>query len=398
MAKGASVLGTTTIVLGSVAVGIGTFLAIACSCPRVYATGESGPELQGSLFTGSISQSLARTDYLPLNGLDRSKDQIEISIHNELPETEYLDQVQLLKAKPTPGAKLGMGVGDQLFEYQTLHAPTKAHTANGVDLLARVEQWDQQFYGFDQQLSDQALNEAIFTFDVSNLKKDQAQLVIQARQTEWVQVVADYFFSLFGTDFDRWSKRMDRVPRNTYEARTAERGISMNAYLNTANGWKLVGTYHNAGIVQQKTLGIPIDLSHVKGQEIELKLTSAHKFWELDQIGLSDDWQAFTQYEPVPLLGATNEAGMDIQAQIAKIDGSYHILPTQTSRVDLVYAHTTAADEVYILQGTGYYHHQRSYDYPAQRQILKSLKKGEITTHQLSIFMDQAQTYVSTQN
>lgn len=388
----ANVLVNTGVGIVSAVAGFAIFLAIACNCPRVYAMGPEGPVMQGSLFTGAISKSLERTDYLPLQGLDRRGKQLEITVANELPEKEYLDHLQLLKVRPTPGASLGMDASSgQLFEYQSLQPAIAASSVDGRDLLARVKAQDEQVYNFDDQAYAEDLNSAVFTFDKSALQQDQAQLVVQVRQTEWLETVAEYFFQQFGNEFDRWVEMMDKVPADKYNERVAERGMSMNAYLKTAEGWKPVGTFHNAGVVQQKTMGLHLDLSQIAGDEVQIKLTSAHRFWELDQIGLSEDARSLTGYETVPLLGATNEQGEDIGALIQAQDQNYQILPDQQSAINLVFANTAAEDEIYVLQGTGYYHHLRDYTHEPNKPLLKAMKKGELTTHQLSQMLDRAQ-------
>lgn len=390
---GASVFATAGVVALSTTAAIIAFVAIVCNCPRIYAMGPEGPVLQGSLFTGAISKSLERTDYVTLHGLDRRQDEIEVTIKNELPEEEYLDHVRLLKVKPTPGAVVGMDATEQLFEYQHAHMPVAAQSIDGTDILTLTHDWDELSYHFDDRVYDAELNAAVFTFDKQAIKRDQVKLVIQARQTEWLQVVADYFFTLFGRDFDRWVKMMDRVPRNTYDKRVAERGMSMNAYLKTAKGWELIGAFHNAGIMQQKTLGMTLDLSKVEGNEVEIKLTAAHKFWELDRIGISEDAHVLTDFEEVPMIAAVNQDGTNIQSYLAARDKDYYVLPDNQSEVSLRFAHTATADEIYVLQGTGYYHHVRHYEHEPNKAMLKDLKKGHITTHELSQMLDQAHQY-----
>lgn len=372
-------------------VGLTVFLLIACNCPRVYAMGPEGPVMQGSLFTGAISKSLERTDYLPLAGLDRSGQTLEITVANELPEKEYIDQLELLKVRPTPGATIGMDAQGQLFEYQGLQLPTKGTSLDGRDLTEQVQAVDEAVIGFDDHVYRAELNEATFTFDKTALQGDQVQLVIQGRQTEWLETVADYFFQQFGNEFDRWVDMMDRVPMEKYNARVAERGMSMNAYVKTAKGWQQAGTFHNAGIIKAKTMGLELDLSEIEGETVEIKLTSAYRFWELNQIGLTENWSALQGYETVPLLSATNEKGESVTSLIQEADKNYQVLPNQESVLNLVFENTAAADEIYVLQGRGYYHHLREYSHEPNKPMLKALKSGELTTHQMSMMLERLQ-------
>lgn len=368
--------------------GVGALLAIACNCPHVYAVGPEGPTLQGSLLTGAIAKSLTRTDYLPLEEVKPVAGEIHITVKNELPEIEYLDQLRLLTVRPTPGAQLGIGVDGKLFEYQDMLPVLTAQSGAGRDIAPELTHWDEQGYAFDEMHAPEGLTTATLTFDKSSLNQDQAQLIIKARQTEWLETVAESFFQLFGTDFGRWVKRLDRVPAQKYEARMAERGVSMNAYLKTSTGWKLMGTYHNAGVIKQKTLGIPLDLSQALGDYIEIKLTSAYRFWELDQIGLSQTARPLVEGEEAPLLEAIDLEGQDVREFILHQDHSYVTLPNAGDQVSLRFAATAGPNDQYILSGTGYYHHIRGYTHEPNKQMLKAMKNGELTTHQLSQMLE----------
>ncbi|MEZ4828548.1 MAG: hypothetical protein R3C61_20015 [Bacteroidia bacterium] len=220
--------------------------------------------------------------------------------------------------------------------------------------------------------------------------------MINARQTEWLESIAEVFFNAFGDQFDRWNTMMDKVPREKYEARTAERGLSMNVFIETDNGWQKVGTFHNAGVNAQKKMALPIDISAISGETINIRLESAYKFWELDQIGLSANWQQISEYVEVPMISAVNEKGEDVSARIHTVDEHYAVQPQAGSAITLSFENTAVEDEIYILKGTGYYHHIRNYEHAPDKPFIRYMRRNQQTvTQELSLLMDVMQRNAS---
>ncbi|MEZ4775638.1 MAG: hypothetical protein R3D00_20800 [Bacteroidia bacterium] len=381
-------LGVVSFVTASVIV-----LAIACNCPQVYTLSPDGIQTsQGSLFTGAISKSLERTDFLPLHDLNRSGPNIEITVANELPEEEFINQVSLLRTKRIPNTEFAINTDDQLVAYSQPHTPVSAISLNGKNLLPLVSAADTSHFDFSDFPMGSQLNTATFSFSKSDFPNGQPLLVINARQTEWLESIAEVFFNAFGDQFDRWNTMMDKVPREKYEARTAERGLSMNVFIETDNGWQKAGTFHNAGVNKQKRMGLPLDLSQVSGEMVNIRLECAYKFWEIDEIGIADNWAEITDFEEVPLVSAINEKGEDVSGLIKSIDQQYALQPDAGSAITLTFPNTASAEEIYVLRGTGYYHHIRNYENKPDKAFIRYMRAHQKTvTQELSVLLNQIQ-------
>ena len=209
--------------------------------------------------------------------------------------------------------------------------------------------------------------------------------MVYGRQTEWLEQVAESFFSLYGTDFDKFNQKLERVPRKFHENYDAKRGISMKAYVMTNAGWKKLGVFQNAGIVKEKLMGMDIDLDQVPGNEVKIKLEAAFRFWEIDQIGLTQDGQRMDQFEEVPLRSAINESGQDVAALLQNIDDQYAVQPAAGSQIELTFDNSAGKGEIYVLQGTGYYRHVREYAHEPQWKAIRGLRSlGKLSAHEFS--------------
>ncbi|MEM9985460.1 MAG: hypothetical protein AAF804_10225 [Bacteroidota bacterium] len=371
--------------------GFALFLAIVCNCPQVYAYSETGEKInQGSMLTGAISRSLAREDRLLLHGLDRSQDRITLTVANELPEDEYLDQISLYRIPATQATEIAYGPQGQLFQLKKIQPPLSASHHHGRSVLSQLQAEDQEVYSFDAPALPEELSSVHLTFARGQAIK-RAHLVVQARQTDWMLAMGEQFFQSLGKAYPRWQARMDQVDPAQYAQNTAERGMSLNAYVKTAQGWQWAGAFHNAGNRQAKRMALELDLSQVEGPEVEIRLAGAYRFWELDAVGLSPELSPLALGPKVPLLNAYNELGEDVRDLIMEQDASHTVLPNQGSFVDLEFDNPAAKDESYVLSVQGYYHHVREQEHPADRHTLRWLKSDPITTHQWSYTLYQVQ-------
>ena len=383
---------STGITVGSIMVGGAIFLAIACSCPRVYALDENGNRHpQGSLLSGAIFRSLERQDAIWLNDITPVSDEIKLMVANELPEKEYLDHLQLMSIKVPQGYHLAYGPGDgeTLAFGQTL-LPQKAEGGLGQDILPLVNQEDDAHYTFSERTYSDQLNEAIFSFDPTELEGSKAYLVLKGKQSAWLEEVAEYFFQQFGTDFDGWMDNMDDFPREKYDKNAALRGMSMNAYLETDQGWEKIGTYHNAGIVQEKTMALPVDISQAKAGNIRIKLSSAFNFWEVNQLSMTTDLAPLPAPNIHALRSAKTHLGEDVSGLLQTQDQQYLVQAEEGDFVELSFEAGKEEGLTYLLQGSGYYHHKRTYTHAPNKKALRKMKfYGPMVTHDLSLALDQ---------
>ena len=113
----ASIAGTTGIIVVAGATALVAGVIIACSCPQVSSYTSSKSQYHGSLFPGSIFKSLKRTDHLILKDVLNEKGDLHLRIANELPEREYIDQLQILEVDHTGFAIIGINEQNEFIAF-----------------------------------------------------------------------------------------------------------------------------------------------------------------------------------------------------------------------------------------------------------------------------------------
>ncbi|MGK0364710.1 MAG: hypothetical protein ACI85O_001768, partial [Saprospiraceae bacterium] len=187
-AKGRSALGTTAVVVGTTAIGIGAFLAIVCQCPEVTTFDNNAEIHHGSLFPGSLLNSLERDDYLILEKPVNEDNEISIKIANVTPETQYINQLEILEVEHKGFENIALTNNNDLAAYNQSIAPKSAVENDFKDVSNLLLEKDGKSFQFDNEAAKK-LNQVVLTFDKSALSNNPA-LVIHAQQSAWLDTVS----------------------------------------------------------------------------------------------------------------------------------------------------------------------------------------------------------------
>ena len=379
---------TTAVVVPTVAVSV--FLAIVCNCPKVHAIVGNDTLPEGSVLSGATMPTLEREAWLMLRAKEQPGQDLSIMIRNELPEHHYLDELSLWKGRLEPGYEAAYLTDGSLTSFKGLVAPQKAHSGDDKDLLPAFSLPDERFFDFSNQPEPEALNALYLTFDKHSLG-DAPHLDLRARQSEWLMQVAEFTFQQFGNELDDWFKRMEKIPPGIYERNLADRGISLRASILTDKGWKEIGVFRNAMQARFFSWVLPLDLKGVKGDQVQIKLESAHRFWEIDQAAVALSVKPLLSLEKAALSKAENQDGSDVLATVNEVDGVYHEQPVTGNFVQISTSEArNHTDEFWVLRATGYYRPVHDYAHGPNREVIRALKKGgKASTQELSLILSQ---------
>lgn len=390
---GASVLASVGLTAG-LTVGVSTvLLIIACNCPYVDIIDENGEShFQGTMFPGAIFESLERTDRLVMD-MNPNGEQVHIRISNALPEREYINEVKLFRYEVQEHERLAINNKGELVAVSNLLPPTIAMDNGGGRWDSELGLDDNVVFGFDNSPSREEFNRIDLQFPIPE-KKEDFNLVINAKQTEWLENVANNSFKLFGTQFDEWVSKNDKKEREGFGIKAAERGLLLRVLAKVDGEYQLVTWFNNAGTksFRDMIVSLPSNLNY--GDQLDLRLESAYRFWEIDQVVMARNVRAAVDYEELPLLSAITNEGKEAAASLSKVDKDYTEILNEGDFMDLKFMNTLPQPGVQtklVLKGTGYYHHERNYTNKPNIKALKQLKKP-MSTHQLSQILDLAQS------
>ena len=365
---------------------------IACNCPYMDVIDENGvSHFQGTMFPGAIFESLERTDRLVMD-MSPSGEQVQVRISNALPEREYINEVKLFRYEIEEGERLAINSEGELVAIADIELPESSSDNGGNNWADEVAEKDGTVFGFDNVPSRDEFNRLDLQFQIPEEGQD-LNLVINAKQSEWLENVANNFFSLFGTRFDDWVAKNDKKDSQSFAADAANRGLSLRVLAKVNGEYQLITWFQDAGTksFRDMIVNLPPGLNY--GEKLEIRLESAYRFWEIDQVALANSARDQVDYEELPMTSAITNKGNDASASLADVDGDYSEILKQGDYVDLNFENLNYRPEVetrLVLKGTGYYHHERNYTNEPNMKALRQLKK-RMSTHQLSQVLEIGQ-------
>jgi hypothetical protein len=360
IANGRSGLGTLAVMGVIPAVGIGAFVAIFCTCPEVTTFNNNTEIHHGSLFPGSLLNSLERDDYLILEKPVNEDNEINIKIANVTPETQYINQLEILEVEHKGFENIALTNNNNLAAYNQSITPKSAVENDFKDVSNLLLEKDGKSFQFDNPDAKE-LNQVVLIFDKSALSNNPA-LVIHAQQSPWLDTVATVILSQAGKHQEKWTNNKDnKISPEKWKKNNQKRGLSLNVYLKKEDKWQYAGTHHDVGTGSKRTLLMPLDLTNINTDKVEIKLESAFRIWEVDYVGLTNNWSTELKKTPLKLNAATNQNGKNVIETITATD-EQEVMQEEGGFVEINATTTASEESTLVLHGYGYYHKHSEFD------------------------------------
>lgn len=360
-------------------VGLGALLLSSftfTSCPFVYVQDGDNYKFVGEIFGGAIGQNLCRNDYLPLPALQAKGGFYHLQVKNELEERQYIDLLQLVSVQHPAGTRVLMDQGGQAHLLRNEQSPLRAQSFDNVDVLFTLQNKTNYFYSFNNEESPR--NGVFLTF-----KKPQeaqtANLVLNVKNNLWVDHVLNEYFSKFGNKFDSWMERQSKTPTEDRLQNIRNGDLPLSVYLKKQGQWQKIEELNAVGPLAFKELLIPLNLSDLDSDEIELKLESGFMFWDLDYVAMdftpaSPSQLFITQLDPISALDTANQ---DQTMLLKAADQNYLQQKTIGESITLRYPIAPTREgmnQSFFLQSRGYYELIRKFKGTPQLEELNQLK------------------------
>lgn len=387
-------LATTGIVSGSIVAGVVGFAFIVCGCPHVYVDNGSEMIYNNTLFTGAKAMQLERCDYKEIPDFNPDDDSFSFQILNEEIEDQYTNMVELISIIHAPDVEV---IADKTGGFHTISdliAPFSAVENNGISVLEYLNERDDYTYDFDPD-SINGLAEINLHFKDLIEGRD-GKLLIKAKNTLWSGYVYDEFNSLFGKNHAKWAEMNKDKSKEEREKWMREQGIKLLVDIKVDGEWKLFDEVELVGEASLNQIIIPIPSEVVK-KDMQFRLRTGYKFWELDYVGL--DFSANSDFDvsfhkPSVALGNNGE---DFVNELSYDDDQYmkHEFKTELNKTQVVFENLPVQPKLrrtFILKSKGYYVPKSNYEGRTEKKQLKSfVNPGELSRFSQSLYNDLMQ-------
>lgn len=365
-------------IIGAIGLALGIILLIALltksSCPFVYIHDGEKYVFHGETFGGAISQNIERDDFMPLNGIKPIDGEYLLKITNELKERQYTDIAELLIVDHSKGSQVGVTQDGSLYALNNLQGVTKMTAEDGTDLTHFVTTHDSAYYGFtDVQASNEDYSRVTMSF-ANTGKNSSGKLMLALKNTMWLDIMMDEFFSEFGSYYNKFQKDQSKVPAAQKIQWAKDQGLYLKIEQKTDEGWKEVDQLYTIGPLAPRSLIVPLENLN-DTEQIEIRLSTGLHFWEIDYAGI--DYSELTPVAPtkVALHSAIDENNIDVRDQLLSSDGNYLDQPEIGNQAFLTFRAPELPRNMnrsVFLHTKGYYEYIRDY---SGRPNVKELEK-----------------------
>jgi hypothetical protein len=369
---------TLGIIAGACVILLVILILTKSSCPFVYTNDGTAFHFTGEMYGGAIYSPLERDDYMPLPGFKAVDNQYQLKISNELLEKQYTDLAELMVVQHPLHSKVIIDKNGDIQTILSPSAPVKAISLNHVDYTNPLSFNDGSSFLFNEDgAKEDAMSSVTMTFK-KPIDAKSAKLVINAKNSYWLDYMYGKFNELFGTSFNKFSEKQKNAPAERMINWQLSQGIPLKVYIETQDGWKFVDYFNSVGPLASRDLVMPIDVSEIKGESVNIRLECGFMFWEVDYAAMD-----FSKNIPVEITrlvptSAMDEKGHDVSALLKASDKKYLIQPEVGDEVVVTYPGTAvnaSHQQTAFLHSRGYYEYIRDYKTKPDVAYLKSFRQ-----------------------
>lgn len=286
--SGLSAVGTIATV-AFLAAGVLLIAVAASSCPFVYSWDGEQYVFDAEPHGGAITAGLERTDLSELEHLVATGGEYRLLLHNEMPETQYLNLAQLWVADHPVGTRAVRDESGGLRLVGASSAPIAARDQDGGDLRPTLLARDELVYEPPPASGASSPRDTIvLTFP--RPQTERGILIADVATGTWgAQMVYD-ILALRGSSVSDWYQAIDNDPgsrRLLHEWNAREELYLLNVEVEEAGGWHTRGTLSGGGPYSAETQSLSLDLTRVTGDSVRLRVRPPKGFWAINAFALA---------------------------------------------------------------------------------------------------------------
>lgn len=154
----------------------------------------------------------------------------------------------------------------------------------------------------------------------------------------------------------------------------------MSVYLETDIGWEYIDYFNLIGPLATRDVVMPVDLFHVKGDKINIKLTCGYMFWEIDYAAMDFSDNIPVETTTLSSFAAFDENGVDVSQLVQFTDDLYLVQPAPGNEAIFAYAapaNKPGQQYTAFLHTRGYYEYIRDYQNKPNLGYVRTFKDRE---------------------
>lgn len=331
-------------------------------CLFVYSWDGQKYNFDTEAYTGAITKGLERDDYSLLQNVKEQDGEYRLMLSNDNDETQYTDQLEMWVVDQDRGVMPRAGADGTLYNAAEAQGPVSARDGQGKDLMNWLAKRDRLIW---EPAPAEQRQEVILTFP-KPAGAQQAKLVASATETVFAGEAAGHMLGLLGPQLPAWYQQIDGNPLGRATVltwMTREELFALKIEVEEPGGWQVRGMMPISGPFVSDERVIPLDVSHVAGEQVRVRMRPPAGFWAFNSFAMSyaadhlgvDHPGRVTRLEPKR---AQDAAGRDLLPALLSADGQYYEMKEQGEQATVAFQAPAAAagmERTLFLHSRGYY-------------------------------------------
>jgi len=373
------------------------------SCPFVYAWDGQKYVFDAEPLGGAICEGLQRSECSRLEYAAPDAGRYRVKFRNEVPETQYLDQVGLLVVDHAPDQLIVPDAACRLHVISNARSPLGATDESGADIRTFVAERDG--LAWQTHMTESALKRTADTrhhlaFEFAKpVGAKHARLIVNAGTAIWGSNMIREMLQMRGSQVDQWYREVNRRGAKALELLSfnlREEMYLLKLYVQGDDSLLERALIPGGGPFLAEDRVIGFDVSDIPGDRLTLRLNPPKGFWMIDYLAVEYDDSTMAAPRAVPVGSAQDQSGRDITAELAAIDSVRYVMPRVGDWADISFAAPPGAPDLarsVFLVTTGYYEIQIDKKAPEQTALIHRMlsEPGAIITYAIDKYVEWTQ-------
>ncbi len=318
------------IAVGTIAVTAAVIAATKESCPFVYSWNGQKYVFDAEPYGGAISRGLERDDYSELEQLVPDHGFYRLTVKNEVQETQFTNQMELLVADHGD-VRVALNDAGKLYTLSSIHPPSAAVDETGRDLLPWLKATDRLIWEREPETNPNAdMRQNIRITFPRQASATRAKLVVNAATSLWGSYMIKLMSELRGSENEAWHRAIDSNPLEAASLlawNQREELFALKIDVEEPEGWVQRGILLGGGPFVSEDRVIELDLRRVKGEQLNIRVRPPKGFWAFNSLGVDYSSDQGVQTQVLHPVEARDSVGRDRLAEILSSDNSYYEMP-----------------------------------------------------------------------
>jgi hypothetical protein len=283
-------------------------------------------------------------------------------VTNEAEETEFTNLMELEVVDHPARTEV---IADEAGKYHIITAPQRpisARDSSGNNLLSWLQAPDRLIWEPEPVLDAKGGVRAEITMTFPKPKgATTARMVTNAATGTWGAFMMRESLAIHGRDLEAWYKSIDDNQKNrelllAWSLR--EELYELKVYVKEPTGWELRGIIPGGGPVVAQNRVVPLDVSRVPDEELQIQVRPPAGFWALNYFAIDYSPESVAHVKTIPAVKAEDESGRNVLPELSRIDDSYYQMPERGNHAYVTFPAPplrTGMTRTVFLHTRGYY-------------------------------------------